>query len=348
MKIVIVGAGVAGLAIGWRLRQQGAEVILLDRGLPGRGASWAAAGMIAPAGEMVGAPAAERDLAGRATELWPAFAAELEQACGLDIGYRREGALLVASDPKALEARAVADPALMPLTPEQVRARVPLLTGVIAGALWAPHEARVDNRALTRALAVAFERAGGRLVTQEAVVAIAGRAAVTPFARHAGDAVLVTAGAWSQALNPQLKLVPVKGQMIALQPPGDHGIDGPVVWGEDIYLVPRGGLVLAGATVEQAGFDTSLDPAAAQSLWARAARLMPALKQARLADHWAGLRPRTPDGLPLLGRVQPGVYVAGGQYRNGILFAPAIADMMAAAMRNDGPIPDAFDPLRFA
>lgn len=344
MKIVIVGAGIAGLGIGWRLRQRGAEVVILERGQPGRGASWAAAGMIAPSGETLGAPPAEAELAARAADAWPSFAAELEQVSGIALGYAAEGALLVGRDGAQLAARAAVDPRLSLITPAEAMARAPLLTGPIAGALWAPGEARVDNRALARALAVAFQKAGGRLVTNEPVVALAGDGVRTAFGSHAGDAVLVAAGAWSRMLGVAVR--PVKGQMIALR---GGKVGGPVVWGERVYLVPRGELLLAGATVEEAGFDTSLDAAAARGLMAHAAELMPALKDWTLVDHWAGLRPRAPDGLPVLGPTnRPGLFVAGGQYRNGVLFAPVIADLMADMMlgRADA-IPD-FDPRRFA
>lgn len=347
MKVVIVGAGVAGLGIGWRLLQQGASVTVLDRGQPGHGASWAAAGMIAPVGEMAGAPQAEIDLALDAAALWPAFAAELEQASGMDLGYRAEGALLVADDVDALQARAAADPALQLLTPTEAALRAPLLTGRFTGALWASNEARVDNRALGRALAIAFERAGGQLVTNEAVIAIEPGRVRTPFKSHDGDAVLVAAGAWSGQVMPQIPMTPVKGQMIALS--NSAPVDGPVIWGDGVYAVPRGAALLVGATVERIGFDTSLDAKAAAQLRARATHLMPDLASWKLAGHWAGLRPRSPDGLPLLGPTQtPGVFVAGGQYRNGILFAPAIAALMADMLLGKAQPDPAFDPRRFA
>lgn len=349
MKAVIVGGGVAGLGIGWRLLQQGASVTLLERAQPGHGASWAAAGMIAPVGEMAGAPPAEIELALASAGLWPGFAAELEQASGLSIGYRKDGALLVADDPRALELRAAADPRLTLLDPAQAAARVPLLTGRLAGALWAPEEARVDNRALVRALAVAFERAGGKLVTNEAVIAIAPGKAQTPFNIYQGDVVLIAAGAWSGQVTPLAPLAPVKGQMIALAPPGGAAVDGPVIWGDGVYAVPRAGVLLVGATVERAGFDTSLNAAAAARLQARAADLMPELDRWTVAAHWAGLRPRSLDGLPLLGPTEtPGLFVAGGQYRNGILFAPVIARMMADMMLGKAEPIAAFDPRRFA
>jgi glycine oxidase len=140
---------------------------------------------------------------------------------------------------------------------------------------------------------------------------------------------------------------PVKGEMIALQSP-DGVVPGPVVWGAGVYLVPRGDRLLVGATVQEIGFDTTLTAAARDHLRGHAERLMPALKDWRLVDHWAGLRPGSADGLPLLGPLgRPDVLVASGQFRNGILFAPAIARHVSAmAQGHEPPIP-AFDPLRF-
>jgi glycine oxidase len=143
-------------------------------------------------------------------------------------------------------------------------------------------------------------------------------------------------------------VTPVKGEMIALAPPTGAPLPGPVIWGNGIYMVPRGDRLLIGATVEDAGFDTSLTSDARQSLRARAEALMPSLRDWTLADQWAGLRPRSPDGLPLLGpTATPGVFIAGGQYRNGILFAPAIAKVMADLILGHGAVIPAFDPRRF-
>ena len=168
---------------------------------------------------------------------------------------------------------------------------------------------------------------------------------------------MIAAGAWSGLLD--IPITPVKGEMIALSPPKEappHGaaLPGPVIWGNGVYCVPRPhsgerGRLLVGATVQQAGFDTALTPAARDHLRGRAEALMPSLKDWTLADHWAGLRPASPDGLPLLGPTATGnLFVAGGQYRNGILFAPAIAQMMADLVRGQGRIIPAFDPQRFA
>jgi len=222
------------------------------------------------------------------------------------------------------------------------------------GGLWSPHEAHVDNRALGEALAIAFLKAGGVLNANEAAVTLEpGPAVRTPYSRYEADAVLVAAGAWSGLLE-DIPVGPVKGEMIALAPPPGAVLPAPVVWGEGVYCVPRphlgeNGRLLVGATVQEKGFDTATTQEARDQLWDKAKRLMPSLKDWILADHWAGLRPKSPDGLPLLGpTLTDGVFVAGGQYRNGILFAPAIAQEMADIILGKGAVIPDFDPRRFS
>jgi glycine oxidase len=363
MKVVIIGAGVAGLSIGWRLAQAlsntpGAEVTLLERARPGGGASWAAAGMIAVTAELLDAHAAEIEFARHSNALWPGFAQEVEAASKRVIGYSHAGALLLAEDEAALARLAKkAGPGLEILGPDEARKHAPMVTAGLAGALWAPQEAHVDNRALGTALAIAFQRAGGKLKPNEAVVRIERRGeaaaiAHTPFGLYHADAFVLAAGAWSGLVEPELApIVPVKGEMIALAPPqGKHQgvpVGGPVIWGNQIYAVPRDGRLLIGATAQSVGFDTSITDAARDFLKARAEELMPGLKAWSLTDQWAGLRPRSPDGLPLLGPTHtPGLWLAGGQFRNGILFAPAIAQSITAQLTGKQmPIP-AFDPRR--
>ncbi|MBA2590686.1 MAG: glycine oxidase ThiO [Alphaproteobacteria bacterium] len=353
MKVLIIGAGVAGLGIGWRLLQAGCSVTILERAQPGGGASWAAAGMLAVTAELEDAAEPERALALRASALWPGFAAELEAASGRSVFLNQGGALLLAGDAAKLEVmRARAEGELRIVDAGEARALVPLLgesPDLNRGGLWSPHEAHVDNRALTEALAVAFLKAGGTLLPNEGAVAIEQGTVLTPYGRYQGDAILVAAGAWSGLLD-QIPIVPVKGEVIALTPPPGAALPVPVVWGEHVYCVPRPhvGLLLVGATVEEAGFDTSPTQAGCDHLRACAEKLIPSLKDWALSDHWAGLRPKSPDGLPLLGQTATaGLFVAGGQYRNGILFTPAIAAEMADLILGKTQVIPAFDPRRF-
>jgi glycine oxidase len=200
---------------------------------------------------------------------------------------------------------------------------------------------------------VAFQRAGGQLKTNEAVVRIErrdGRAAIahSPFGLYHADIFVLAAGAWSGLIEEELApITPVKGEMIALAPAAGGKLPVPVIWGNGIYAVPRGDNLFIGATAESVGFDTSLTDAALDGLRAKAELLMPALKDWNLVDHWAGLRPRSPDGLPLLGPTSvDGLWLASGQFRNGILFAPAIAESLTAQLLGkQAPVP-AFDPRR--
>lgn len=362
MKIVIIGAGVAGLSIGWRLRQARAEVTILERAEPGKGATWASAGMIAATAELGDHESPETEFARRSSGLWPIFAAELEQATGVDIHYGQSGSLIVARDAAeaaAAQARAADDTEVSWLGRADAAAMEPMLTGDFAGALWAAGEAHVDSRALGRALTAAFIRSKGELMAVETVASLVVEndrmvAARTPFKSYEADAFIVCAGAWSgqiAGLPVELtKVKPVKGEMLALDRPAASPIPGHVIWGNGVYLVPRRNQLLVGATVADAGFDTSVTDEAREYLRSRADALLPSLAGWTQADHWAGLRPGSPDGLPLLGATTiAGLYAATGQYRNGILFAPAIAEAVSRLVMEHKTPPEiaAFDPRRF-
>ena len=362
MRVIVVGAGIAGLSIGWRLAQAGAETIVIERAQPGRGATWASGGMLAPTLETGHAPEAEVAFARKSMDLWPGFAEELEAVSGRRLGYRRDGALVVAQSEEEAEplkaAAAAAGVNFIP--PEEARALVPALNPDILGALWAPGEAQVDNRAVGDVLAMAFLRAGGNLQTNEAVVRLetldGGTIAVrTAFKTYEGDAVILAAGAWTgeiEGLPPEAvpPVRPVKGEMIALQAPAGAALPVPFVWGNHFYLIPRDDRLFVGATATESGFDTALTADAETFLFSRACGLMPGLADWEICEHWAGLRPGSPDGLPILGAsTVENVYVASGQFRNGILLAPAIAEAMRSIVLEGRPPPEiaAFTPSRF-
>lgn len=361
MKVVIIGAGVAGLSIGWRLRQAGAEVTTLERAQAGRGATWAAAGMLAATAEHGEKQSPEGELAHRSLAAWPEFAREIEDVSGLKIGYAQSGSLMAAMSVEQADEymeRARRDPDLKVLSAADARAMEPLLSQNMVSALWASREAQVDSRALGRALARAFTRAGGTLVLNETVVRIETRdgctiGALTPAKFYEADAFVLAAGAWSgligglpQGAIPAVK--PMKGEMLSLVPPEGASLPTHVIWGNDVYLVPRSDRLLIGATLEDAGFDTGLTKNAEDWLSDQAVSLIPSLKDWKIAEHWAGLRPGSPDGLPLLGPTAVnGLFVASGQYRNGILFAPIVAEMLSSLVL-ERPIDfAAFDPRRF-
>jgi glycine oxidase len=361
MKVIIVGAGIAGMAIGWRLAQAGAEVELYDRGLAGRGATWAAAGMIAPGAELKDESKELAAFARRSRAAWPSFAAELEAESGCNIGYCEPGSLILALDDA--RARMLAEHARGEsaewLAPQTVRQREPLVSVDVRGALYIPGDAQVDNRLVAEALRIALARRDivihentevrGLLITDSRV-----RGIVSAKGSVASDAVIVASGAWLNdfgAASSELPPVaPVKGQMIAVQVPAGTSLPKHLLWGADAYMVPRRDRVLIGATVEDAGFDTSVSADACARLLSAAARIVPALREWPVSEMWAGLRPRSPDGAPVLGvSSMEGLYVAGGQFRNGILFAPAVADAMQQVVLTSRSSSElrSFDPRRF-
>ncbi len=357
MRVLVVGAGVAGLAVGWRLRQAGADVTVFDRAQPGMGATWASAGMIAAGGELGGAQSPDADFARLSAGQWDQFASDIEGASGQDIAYAKCGALLVARSAHEV-AELVPWSGAARIDAAVARAKEPLLAPDIAGALWAPDEAKVDSRALGAALATAFTREGGKLIANEAIVhiKIEGDRAVsvhTPFANYEADAFVLAAGAWSGRIDglpkhavPPVK--PIKGQMLAVVAPQGCSLPSHIVWGNGVYMLARGQRLLVGATSEDVGFDTSVTNEAADFLSARARDLAPELGDWEVVERWAGLRPAAPDGLPLLGRTHvERLYIASGQYRNGILFAPAVAQLLCdIVLQRGGEIP-AFDPRRY-
>ena len=368
MKVLIVGAGVAGLAVGWRLATAGIAVEILERGLAGRGATWASAGMIASGAELGTEKNPTAQFAREARAKWPGFARDLEAAGGCRIDYREIGSLRVAQSPiraRALESQATElarDGLAAAWVPgKELRRREPLLSPNLLGALHIRDDAQVDNRALSDALRAALANAGGVLRERCDVRALAiadGRAlgVVTADGMLASDIVILACGAWMNLIGgigaddlPPVK--PAKGQMAACEAPAATLLPQALIWADDVYLVPRGGRLFIGATLEDASFDTSVSRQARDNLFAAARRIVPSLEGWRLAEMWAGLRPRTPDDAPVLGATSvAGLFVASGQFRNGILLAPAVADAICALVLGQPGHAEhrAFDPRRFA
>lgn len=368
MKVIIVGAGIAGLAIGWRLAQAGAQVEIFERGIAGRGATWAAAGMIAPGAELKDEPEDLTRFAQRSRAAWPGFAAELESDSGRTIGYSEPGSLLLAHDQMqadAFEQRAAQLAAsgvkVEWVARHELRKREPLLSSDLHGALQIVDDAMVDNRLVAEALRIALLKRSvavhenaeirGLLIADGQV-----RGVTCGGTTISADAIIVASGAWMNAFGETAAgalppMNPVKGQMICVEPPTETLLPRQLLRGDDVYLVPRPDRMLIGATVEDEGFDTSVSREACTRLLSAAARIIPDVAEWRVSEMWAGLRPHTPDGAPVLGETAvTGLFVAGGQYRNGILFAPAVADAMTRIVLSGQPPSDtrAFDPRRFS
>ena len=364
MKVVILGGGVAGLGIGWRLREFGCDVVVVERDAAGRSATWAAAGMLSPGLEADSLGAEQAAFAREARARWPAYARALEATSGCNIGFRETGSLIVArTDAEAFTlaedcARAGGEAAW--LDAKSARDEEPALAPDITGAALMHNDADVDNRAVGQALAIAFTRAGGELREHclvQSLLTSGARAngVMTSQGAIAADAVVVAMGAWSSALPgapdgavPRMR--PAKGQLVAFAPPPGAAIPKRIVGGNHVYIVPRADRVIVGATVENAGFDTSTNDAARAELVAAATRLIPAATKWPVAETWSGLRPRSADDAPVLGETAlPGLFVASGQFRNGILFAPAVAESVACLVAGKAsPLPiEAFSPRRF-
>jgi glycine oxidase len=346
---VIVGGGVIGLACAWRAAQRGARVAVVERSQPPAGATRVAAGMLAPVGELAfGEPELlKMNLA--AAELYPDFVAELETVSGVATGYRRDGALHVALDrDEAAELRRVHELQRSLglgaewLPPRRCRALEPGLTPSFNGGVHAPEEGSIDPRALAAALLAALgaeERV--ELLTGTGVEAALLDGERIVGVRTEGGAelraasVVLAAGAWSgqtgwlpAAGRPPVR--PVKGQILELRSRDGAPPCRRIVASERIYLVPRpDGRLIAGATVEERGFDTAVTAGGVHELLREAYRLLPEVAEMELVEAAAGLRPGTPDNLPLVGPSGvDGLLWATGHYRNGILLAPLAANRL--------------------
>jgi glycine oxidase len=371
--VLVAGGGVIGLACARELARRGLAVELLERDLPGAGASAAAAGLIAPLAE-VPEPGPLLDACLEARDAWPGWLAALEEESGREIEHDDSGALLVARDAAeeahidrmAAAARRLGEP-VEEVTPEWVLRQVPDLTPEVGRCLLLPGELRVDNPALCGALAAAAAaagvvvRPGARIDRIDRVTAgaaggvrVKGRENGVPFAREAPLLVLA-AGAWSGAVPglPELPVGPLRGQMLRIEGvgwPWRGSVRGPVD-----YAVRRGAEgLLVGATVEEAGFEVHPTPEGLHRLLGFALDLFPGLAGRPVSRIWAGLRPGSADDLPLVGRIDsPGglpVLVATGHFRNGLLLAPWTAGRIAELALDPG-LDDRrhpFSPTRFA
>jgi glycine oxidase len=350
-RIAIIGGGVVGLGVGWRLAVAGCAVDVFDRGEAGHGASWAAAGMLAAGVETEPSEEALFALNRQAQRRWPDFAAELERATGIEIGLRQEGTLVVGltrDDAQQLrftfdfQRRLGID--LAWLSGREAREREPHLHPGAVAAIYSPDDHQVDNRSLVRALRQAFIDAGGRLHEHAAVRSIDsvhGRVRGIRIGddRHPADAVLLAAGAWSRTIEgvppeacPPVR--PIKGQMLALRMDPAQPVLRHVLWAPKIYLVPRhDGRLLIGATVEERGFDPDLTAGGVLSLLEAAWRAVPTIEELPIDEMWVGFRPGSRDDAPILGPTPiEGLTVATGHHRNGILLAPLTIDMISRHM----------------
>ena len=341
MNITVVGAGVIGCAVARELASRGARVQLIDPRGAGRGATYASAGILAP--HIESQSSSFLRLASCSLSMWDEFIQRLHVDSGQRVDYDRSGTLQVALDSTqaaALEAMAQSlkssHVACSLLDAREARQLEPALTSSSMTALLLPSHGYVASPLLVAALIEVLSRTGVPLTATRVVHLHDGdhdAEVMTEGGAIRSDAVVIAAGSWSTELfgtSAPRAIKPIRGQLVRLtldQRPASR-----VVWSDDCYVVPwRDGTVLVGATVEDVGFAEHTTADGVQRLLKAAAELMPLLREARFEDARAGLRPKTADELPAIGRssTMPHVFYAAGHYRNGVLLAPLTAALVA-------------------
>jgi len=361
--VAIAGGGLIGGAIALELAQTGLRVGLFDRAEPGREASWASAGILSPAPENPGAipmvPLGKASLS-----LYPEFVASVEEISGQRVGFRPKGtigALFSADAVRDLSTVIALHHGLglkaEPLRPEDARELEPALSPEVEAAALRPDEASVDNRLLTQGVLAAAQRSGAEIFAGQVVEGIwreGGRCAGLRLRGENAAAkwTVVAAGAFSSQIDGAQAYAPVRpatGPILALR------VDGlemeRVLWSDKIYLVPRNdGRIVAGATVEYVGFEKGVTAGGVETILAAAIELAPGLADARIDETWSGLRPDSPDHLPILGPTDvDGLLMATGHFRSGVLLTPITARLMREwiTLQRVSLDWDRFSPLRF-
>lgn len=341
----VIGGGVIGCSIAWRLAQSGMRVVLFERQKIGAEASMAAGGMLAPLAE------ADKqdpflDLAIASRKLYRAFSQELLELTGINIEYRTEGTLFPAlneDDETALESRwswlQEAGFRVERTSATEARLLEPLLSESVRWALVFPDDHQVNNRRLVNALETAARRAHVVIKEHTDVLSVETERSemarlVTTQGSFETRRVVIAAGSWSNQIHfpssaSRFPMEPVRGQMVAFKPRGQ--MPQRVMYSRRGYLIPRlEGILIAGSTTERVGYDKSVTEDGVSTIIENAIEIIPAIREMERVDAWAGLRPATADGWPVLGR-DPGVdglYYATGHYRNGILLTPITAGLM--------------------
>ncbi len=360
----IAGGGLIGAAIALELSQAGLRVGMFERGEPGREASWASAGILSPAPEAPGmipmVPLGKASMG-----LYPDFVANVEEISGQSVGFRSQGTMdaLFSSDATRDLSTLIAlhrglGLKAEPLRPEDARELEPALSPEVEAAALRPDEASIDNRALTQAVLRAARKSGAEIFPDHDVTAIwheAGRCSGLKLQSENVGAkwTIVAAGSFSAnivGVHSYAPVRPAKGQMISLR--ADKLKIERVLWSEKVYLVPRNdGRLLAGATVEYVGFDKHVTAGAMEKILSAAIELAPGLANARIEETWAGLRPDSPDHLPILGPTDlEGLLMATGHFRSGVLLTPITARLLREWITEQRVSVDweRLSPMRFA
>jgi glycine oxidase len=343
--VVVVGAGIVGCSVARRCAKLGARVVVIDPEQPGSGASWAAAGMLAPQAEAHASDDFFRLLL-LARERYPSLVAELTGETGLDVGYRDEGLLLVAfnaADLAELEDRlawqTAAGLSVEKLSREEARKLEPILSAGVIGALCFPGDHQVENRLLTRALWTSASLAGAEFRIGSPVIQVTRNSGGATIHLASGEVVgtetiVLAAGSWSATISGlprRVPIEPVHGQLLAID--GSPRSMAHIIVTSRGYMVPRSdGRLIVGTTSDRFGFRASVTAGGLQRLTSVALEIAPDVADLPVVAHWSGLRPGTPDGLPILGRDPefPALIYATGHYRNGILLGPLTGELIGS------------------
>jgi glycine oxidase len=329
--VVIIGAGVIGISLAIELRRSGMSVMVLEKHQPGREASWAAGGMLVDT--EAGDNESFRQLAKLSATMYPEFVHRLEDESGISVDLRSQGTI------RFLDEQELESECLMGnlMSVDELRALEPALEYSPPAVFL--EERCLDPRLLMEALVraakhLAVDIASGSEVVEIEVAGKRAVAAVTTRSRYPAEVIVNCAGAWAEVIGPvKIPTIPVKGQMLAITPV----VVKHVVRGNGVYLIPRSnGRLVIGSTVEQVGYDKRVFPETIQRLHQSAAVLAPEIGLARILEDWAGLRPGTPDKLPIMGRTPvDGYFVSTGHYRDGILLSPISARLMAQMIKGE-------------
>lgn len=346
-QVIVVGAGVIGLAVAWRAASAGHNVTVVDP-KPGRGASWVAGGMLAPVTEAWPGEEAVLKLGERSLRRWPEFARELA-ADAFDPGLSEAGTVVAGRDAADADQIAILADYLNRIgrTVEMVSGRrlrslVPGLASALRSGIVVPGDLAVDNRQLLDALQAGCRRHGVEFV-RELAREVGRSTVVTDSGAYGADAVVLAAGARSALLHLELResVRPLKGEIVRLRPrrgclpPPDVTVRA-IVEGRPLYLVPRtDGELVVGATQYESGYDETVKAGGVRELLDYAEQVYPSVGEYELAEITAGLRSASMDNLPLLGRLSDGVVVATGHYRNGLLHAPVTADAVLGILAGE-------------
>jgi glycine oxidase len=361
--VIIVGGGVIGASIAFELAAEKLDVLLIDSQQPGREASWAAAGMLSPGPDSPDAlplvPFAKESM-----RLYPEFIASVEELSGKTTAFARKGVFEVFTAPngdserdKMVAQYQTLGLSIEPVATEVARKAEPALGPAVRAAAWLPQEATLDPRMLMDALLATVQNRGVEILVDSPVssVMVDGNhctGVVTRGRNISAKCIVVAAGCFSEGidwLGRYAPTRPIRGQLLTLE--SKSVTLARTLRSNKAYLVPRpNGRIIAGSTLEDAGFEKHVTPAGVRKILDGVLELAPALANAQLVDAWAGLRPGTPDHLPILGPTDiRGLYMATGHYRNGILLAPATAKLLSRWILGGKPELDTerFSPLRF-